>query len=80
MYLESMILSDFEILRPPHETNQEATLHWLVEAHVASEKSQDPAFRAALTEKLWRVGCKPDRIAKRGHIVQDYLHQDYTQM
>lgn len=79
-----MLLSDFQIIRPPFESNQEDTLNWLIETHVAAEKqlsNADPeSFRKDLTEKLWRVGCKPDRIAKRGHISKDSLHKEWSEM
>lgn len=79
-----MILTDFQILRPPYETSQEATLDWLISAHVEAESKKNhpdlPSFRKALTEKLWRIGCKPDRIAKRGHVIEDYLHKNWDQM
>ena len=77
------LIHDFQILRPPHETEQEKTLHWLTDAHAESEKRKgnlDPTFRDLIREKLWHVGCKPDRIAKRGHILSDYLHRDWEKM
>lgn len=73
-----MLLTDFQMIRPPFETTQEETLDWLVEAHVKAEG--DELFRAPLKEKLWRVGCKPDRIAKRGHVLADFLHRDWDKM
>lgn len=78
-----MLLSDFLSIRPPHETSQAETLDWLVAAHVQSEKmlgSNDESFAQSFREKLWRVGCKPDRIEKRGHILADFLHRDWDQM
>ncbi len=79
-----MLLSNFEILRPPYETKQEYTLDWLVDAHVEDEKRNPETdiavFREILSEKLRRVGCKPDKIAKRGHINRDYLHKNWEQM
>ena len=79
-----MLLSDFQIIRPEFETDQKATLDWFVDAHTEAEVRighPDPeAFRSALREKLWRVGCKPDRIAKRGHVIKDYLHKDWERM
>lgn len=73
-----MLLTDFQIIRPQFETTQAETLDWLVEAHVKAERNED--FRAALKEKLWHVGCKPDRITKRGHVLKDFLHLDWDQM
>ena len=73
-----MLLTDFQIVRPYFETTQEKTLDWLVEAHVKAEGKEE--FRETIREKLLRVGCKPDRIAKRGHVVADYLHQNWEEM
>jgi predicted naringenin-chalcone synthase len=79
-----MLLSDFKIIRPPHETSQEATLEWLIDAHTEAEIRKNnpdiPSFKKTLSEKLWHIGCKPDRIAKRGHVIEDYLHKNWDQM
>lgn len=81
-----MLLGDFQILRPTFETSQEETLDWLVDAHTKSESSKGLSdeeldlFRKALKEKLWHVGCKPDRIEKRGHVLADFLHRDWNKM
>lgn len=68
-----MYLYNFHMIRPPFETSQEETLAWLVAAHRAADGTE-------IEEPLLRVGCKPDRIAKRGHITPDYLHRDWNQM
>lgn len=77
-----MNLTQFHSIRPSFETSQEETLEWLVEAHAQSESfsNQDPSFRSSLKEKLWHVGCKPDRITKRGHVLEDFLHRDWEKM
>jgi len=74
-----MYISDFQIIRPQYETAQKDTLDWLVEAHVKAEGG-DEAFREKMKERLWKVGCKPDRIATRGHVLGDYLHRDWDRM
>lgn len=68
-----MFLTDFHILRPTYETSQEQTLEWLVEAHAQADGSD-------IRSELWRVGCKPDRIAKRGHVLSDFLHRNWEEM
>lgn len=73
-----MLLTDFQLIRPPFETTQEETLNWLVEAHVKAEGNE--SFRETIKEKLWHVGCKPDRIAKRGHVLADFLHLNWDKM
>ncbi|MBI5273136.1 MAG: naringenin-chalcone synthase [Chlamydiia bacterium] len=79
-------LSKFQSIRPSYETTQKETLDWLLDAHVQAEKTKGmrerelTQFRESLKERLWRVGCKPDRIAKRGHVLRDYLHRNWDQM
>ena len=68
-----MHLYDFHSLRPPYETPQEETFAWLIAAHRAADGAE-------IEESLLRVGCKSDRIAKRGHITSDYLHRNWDQM
>jgi len=81
-----MLLGDFEIFRPTFETSQEEALDWLVDAHTKSESAKGlndeeiALFRKAIKEKLWHVGCKPDRIEKRGHVLADFLHRDWDKM
>lgn len=73
-----MFLTDFQILRPRFESDQEDTLNWLVNAHVMAERDEN--LRLSIKERLWRVGCKPDRIQKRGHVLRDFLHKEWDQM
>ena len=68
-----MLLSRFQLIRPPFETTQEETLSWLAEAHAQADGT-------AVLEKLWHVGCKPTHIAKRGHVLTDFLHRNWDQM
>jgi predicted naringenin-chalcone synthase len=84
-----MYLSDFFIERPEYETEQAKTLDWIFAAHMKAEETKQgnswhptekEAFRAKLKESIARVACKPDRVQKRGHILKDYLHQDWQNM
>lgn len=72
------LLIDFQIIRPEFESPQEKTLDWLVEAHTTAEK--DEQFKSSMKEKLWHVGCKPTSIAKRGHVLRDFLHTNWSEM
>jgi predicted naringenin-chalcone synthase len=82
----TMFLSNFHTLRPAFETAQEKTLEWLGAAHTESERtlgkseSEVERFGKEIREKIWHVGCKPDRIAMRGHVLSDFLHQDWDAM
>ena len=79
-------LSNFVSIRPPYESTQQTTLDWLILAHTEAERRENSSsmhlndFKASIGEKLLRVGCKPDKISTRGHVVQDYLHQDFEKM
>lgn len=78
-----MLLKNFQSIRPPYETNQEDSLNWCVEAHAQAEShtsQSDASFRQTFKEKLWHVGCKPDRIAKRGHVLGDFFHYNWKEM
>lgn len=72
-----MLLTNFQSIRPPYETKQEEGLAWFAEAHV---KSKGESFRQTIEEKLWHVGCKPHQIEKRGHVLTDFLHQNWEEM
>ncbi|MBX7065849.1 MAG: hypothetical protein K1X28_01330 [Parachlamydiales bacterium] len=73
-----MYLVDFQIIRPRYETAQEETFAWFIDAHTKAEGNED--FREVIREKFWHVGCKPDRIAKRGHVLPDFLHRNWDEM
>ncbi|MBI5273848.1 MAG: naringenin-chalcone synthase [Chlamydiales bacterium] len=79
-------LFNLEMIRPPFESTQEGSIEWFVNAHTQAEKTRGKtqeeldAFRQEIGEKLQHVGCKPKHIAKRGHILDDFLHQDWQQM
>lgn len=84
-----LFIGDFSIVRPEFESNQEHTLEWLIRAHIASEEkkrgkewpsNEREEFQRKIREDFLRVGCKPDRIAKRGHSISDYLHFDWKKM
>lgn len=82
-----LTLSQFEIIRPIYESSQEETLNWLLQAHTQSEaytqgkkREQLQPFMLKLKQKLDHVACKPHRIAKRGHVLRDFLHTDWEKM
>lgn len=73
-----MQLFDFQIIRPRYESPQEHTFEWVAAAH--TKAANDENFREEIRQKLWHVGCKPDKIAKRGHVLADYLHLNWDEM
>ncbi len=76
-----MYIFQFHSIRPSYESTQEETLEWIAKAHCKAENPQDlNTFSQLFREHLWRVGCKPDKIAKRGHVLSDFLHSDWDAM
>ncbi len=79
-------ISNFVVLRPPYETSQEEGLEWLAQAHTQSEVfSQGAAldresFCGGIRTALQKVGCKPEHIRRRGHIIADFLHREWSRM
>lgn len=73
-----MRLTGFEIQRPPYETEQARLLDWVAEAHGRARGRLEglgadaQAQHAARVRRLLeRVGCGPDKIHRRGHVVRD---------
>jgi predicted naringenin-chalcone synthase len=72
------VIAGFEITRPRYEVAQHRILAWLAAAHAEAEAAilgLDADARAELATKLARViervGCGPDRIARRGQSIAD---------
>lgn len=83
---DMLLLFDFQWIRPPYEEKQELALEWFAEAHAMAERSLGKSesevlsFHQEIREKIWHVGCKPDRIAKRASVLEDYLHRNWNKM
>lgn len=79
-----MYISNFHIIRPKFESSQEHTLSWLLQAHIKAEQNFSQPFieefSTTIAEKIEKAACKKQSIQKRGHILDDYLHQDDTKM
>jgi predicted naringenin-chalcone synthase len=75
-------LSDFRIVRPPHETSQSETLDRIAAAHARARSEatgrDEARSRDAHRRLLDRYGCGPDAIATRGHELESirYEHGD----
>jgi len=69
-------LTDFQILRPRFETSQENSLQWLAKAH----SQNSPELYASLQDKLLRIGLGPEKIERRGVVIEDCLHERWHEM
>lgn len=82
----SLYLTDFKIVRPRFEKSQADALKWLAKSHAHAEsrsvgRFEDEAGSVALFEKLiGRFGCSPEKIAFRGHELEDFSHSDWSEM
>ncbi len=85
-----MWLTDFRPQKPAHFTEQAAGLEWLADAHAEAERhlagdsaegvASAAAFDARIHKVMKRVACGPDRIARRGHELAEFLHRDWSEM
>lgn len=68
-------LSDFRVVLPRHVTRQENTLAWIARAHAQAAHRAGGGdlerLREGFVRKLARYGCGEDRIASRGHELND---------
>ncbi len=71
-------LSDFQVIRPEFELDQEENLHWLAAIH--TKASQDPATHASFLEQFLKIGTGEHKIRKRGASLTDFSHQDWDKM
>src|SRR5689334_21092891 len=82
------VITDFVQAPLQFVSPQASTMDWIVNAHVQAEAVQrgkwsadeQQAFSQELRQRLWHVGCKPDTIAQRGHVISDFLHQNWSDM
>ncbi len=68
----SYTLSNFTVIRPPHEVDQEKLLEWVAAAH----SNQG----ASILDQLKKIGLGSGKIARRGVAIADCLHQDWETM
>lgn len=60
----SCFITDFQILRPIHETPQKRLLEWIEEAHTLAEEE---GFRPRVKKFIDKFCCKESSIGNRGH-------------
>ncbi len=79
-------ISNFRVVRPRFEKTQKDALHWLAQAHAYAEKSaENPSGRSGMSVEMFekligRFGCSSEKIAFRGHELEDFCHTDWEKM
>lgn len=83
----TVAISNVQVLRPQFETTQEDGFEWLAAAHAVAEKLKTTQsnfdakrFSETIKKLIMRFGCGPTRIAKRGHALPDFSHQNWDEM
>lgn len=83
----STALVRFTFKRPPFESSQQNTLNWISASHLKAQENQyafsekeTADFKEKLQERIAKVACKPANIQQRGHVVSDFLHNDWENM
>lgn len=83
--MHHLLLTDFSVLRPPFETSQEIGFEWMSAAHLEAEKHAGESFSEKhfvqeIQKKINQYCCKKEKISKRGHFLEDFLHQEWERM
>lgn len=71
-------LSNFHVIRPAHEIDQEQILTWVAAAH--AESSKDASIGSTVLAQLKRIGLGKGKIGQRGVSVKDCLHYNWDEM
>jgi predicted naringenin-chalcone synthase len=84
-----LFLADFRSLLPAYQPSQGQTLEWLALAHTRAEAQlateqglsvDEPVFLESMRRRLRRFGCGEDKIASRGHELEDCAHARWADM
>lgn len=79
-------LSDFRVLRPRYTAEHAEGVRWLARAHAKSESIlrgdgfDQGGFERTMERHIRRFGCGPESLARRGHGLEDFLHDDWARM
>ena len=82
-----MFLDRFALERPAYETAQARSFEWLAAAHTESEARLSTEadfdrehFAARMNKVIPRCSCAPDKIGRRGHVLDDFNHRRWSEM
>lgn len=77
-------ITDFNIIRPRFELEQEKSLEWIAKAHSRAEAAHsgnsDPFFGQDLKKRLLKIGMGKDRISVRGIQLEDFFSENWSEM
>lgn len=82
----TLVLNQFQIIRPKYEMNQEQAIEWMAKAYSQEESinkqlsEEDNSSYIDCLNRFSRWGCKPEHINTRGSELPDFLHQKWEEM
>lgn len=71
-------LSNFHVIRPEHELDQENILEWVAAAH--AEAAKQTSVGVTVLTMLRKIGLGKGKIARRGISISDCLHRNWQEM
>ncbi len=74
----TITLSQFHVIRPEYELDQEKTLEWVAAAHGVS--AQDKSVGASMLRLLKKIGLGRGKMSQRGVSLKDCLHENWDEM
>lgn len=72
-------LSNFHVIRPTYEIDQESILNWVAEVHAHAEKLSS-GKTISLKERLRKIGLGEGKVQKRGVYFNDASHLNWEEM
>jgi len=80
--MTNLSLSNFQIIYPEFKISQSDTLNWLIDAHIASERSNPDieSFKQLIKARFNKVACKAEYVEFRNSSTKDYLHTNWDKM
>jgi len=82
-----LYLSNFKVVRPHFETDQEVLFEWILKAHAAARQKIENwpeqelnRFKDELRANLLSISLGKERIARRGFQIPDCTHDNWDQM
>lgn len=75
------VLTNFQVIRPKYQLEQEKILEWIARAHTQAEgQALNSSFYQEIREKLLKIGLGPEKIQSRGFEMYDCFHENWHEM
>ena len=83
--VEKTYIYDVKSTATKHYLTQKSGLEWLAAAHAVAEKKKGSdedldALRSRFYKLLFRFGCGPEKISRRGHMIPDFNSMRFSEL